>query len=336
MPLGYVDNVLNFEIDPTLQDVNGISVMPLLNRVQKRSKSTRQIKWNADLGGATAIGEPVTVDALNEQANTAVAPAKLPIGENRFRRTFGVLTTVMAEAAAAGENELANVLAFAGKNSMRTISRSLAAALYNGTGNAASAGIFGLNGITTPAVASKSTGSYAGISPATAGYERWTNYVNTSGTNRALTLDLLYKMSEEIYGGATIGSNQNYDAVYMSPGMCTRYKLFFQSISQTNVSPNGIVDAGFSGLYFEGRPVYMDPYCPPNRIYFVDESALALYSFVENENAFGDERPTNGIVYKFVQLARTNPDYVQFSVVAKNQLVLMNRPAVAVLDAIVQ
>jgi hypothetical protein len=67
-------------------------------------------------------------------------------------------------------------------------------------------------------------------------------------------------------------------------------------------------------------------------MYFVDESQLGLYDFVEGASAYGEEKPYEGINFKIVEMARTNPDFVQFSVVSKNQLVVARRPAVAILN----
>jgi len=330
----YNDGALELEISPKLEDVNGISVMPLLSRVLKLSKSITSIKWNADLGGQAATGELVTAAATTDSTAGAVVPASLAIGVSRYRHTFTVSTVKMAEAAAAGEGEVANLLALAAKNAMRIISRSIAGGIYTGTGNAASGGIVGLGSLHSAVTASLSTTAYAGIDPSD--HANWTNYVNTSGTNRALTTELMFKMSEEILGGATLGTNQNFTTIYTNPSICTKYKGLFAASSDLNAQPNGLADVGYSGLSFEGRPIYLDPYAPANTMYFVDDSALALYSYVENANAYGDENPVNGIVFKIVQLARTNPDTVQFAVVAKSQLAVTNRPGVAVLSAIVQ
>ena len=330
----YNEGALAVEIAPKLEDINGISLMPLLSRTLKLSKSSTSINWNADLGGQAATGELVTAAGTTDSTAGAIVPAALAIGISRFRHTFSVSTIKLAEAAAIGEGEVANQLALAGKNAMRIITRSLAANIYTGTGNAASGGVVGLGALHSTVASAKSTSVYAGIDPDD--HANWSNYVNTAGTNRALTTELMFKMSEEILGGATVGSNQNYTAIYTTPAICTKYKSLFAASSDLNSQPNGLADVGYSGLSFEGRPIYLDPYAPANTLYFVDDAALALYSYVENENAYGDEQPMDGIVFKIVQMSRTNPDAVQFAVVAKNQLTVLNRPGVAVLSAIVQ
>lgn len=330
----YGDRTISLEIAPRMADVSGLTVMPLLTSLPKVTISQTAVQWNADLGGMTATGEPVTANATDDSSGTNIVAATLPIGINRFRHTFSVKTTKMAEAAAVGEGALAGLLAIAGKAAMAGITRSMAGAVYTGTGDAASGGVVGLASLHSTVVASKSSNAYAGIDPAT--YGRWTNYVNTAGTNRALTTDLMMKMSEEVIGGSTVGTNNNWTRILASPAMCTRYKSLFQATSELNAQPNGLADVGYSGMSFEGRPIYMDPYCPANRLYFIDESALTLHTFYENGQAFGEEEVVEGMIFKMVELSRVNPDAVQFGVVSKNQLAVSSRPAVAVLDGIVQ
>jgi hypothetical protein len=240
----------------------------------------------------------------------------------------------LAQAQSAGEGAIANLLALTSRTGMRTILRSIATTIYTGTGTAGNAGIVGLGALHSAVTAAKSTTAYAAIDPAN--YANWSNYVNTAGSNRALTEALLFKMSEEIIGGGTLGVNSNYTAIYCSPAIATKYKTLFQASSQLQTFGNGPVDLGYSGLSFEGRPIYMDPYCPANTLYFVDESEIFLHSFVESSFAFGDEEPAEGLNFKIVELARNNPDAVQFAIVTKPQLQVQRRAAVAVLSAIVQ
>jgi len=330
----YIAGSLNLSIQPNLVDLQGNDLYPMLTRIQKRSKSETQVKWNADLGGAAATGEAVTAAATTDNTVGSVVPASLPIGVHRFRHTFTVPPTRMAEAQVAGEGAIANLLALTARSGMRIILRSVATAMYAGTGAAGDAGIVGLGALHSAATSALSTTTYAGIAPGS--YARWTNYVNTAGSNRPLTEALLFKMSEEIIGGATAGVNSNYSAVYCSPAMATRYKTLFQASSQLQTFGNGPVDLGYTGLSFEGRPIFSDPYCPANTLYFVDESELFLHSFSEQSFAYGDEEPAEGLNFKIVELARTNPDAVQFSIVTKPQLQVQRRAAVAVLSAITQ
>lgn len=332
MVFNYQAGAINLEINPRLVDVQGNELYPMLSRLQKKLISQTSIKWNADCGGQTSSGEAITAAATTNSTPGAIVPATLGIGANRFRHTFEVQTTRMAEAAANGEEVLADLLMVASRNAIRKLNRDIATNIYAGTGNAASGGVVGLSQLHATVVSSLSTDTYAGIAPGT--YSTWTNYVNTAETNRDLTADLMFLMSEEILSGETSGVSSNYTAIYTTPKLATAYKKLFQATSDFNSSPNGQADLGYSGLSFEGRPIFIDPYCPADTMYFVDEADVSLYSFSEAQFAYGDEKDADGVAYKIVELARTNPDAVQFAVTTKAQLVVERRPSVAVLEAV--
>jgi hypothetical protein len=330
----YGDGAINLSIQARLQDVSGNNKMPLLNRLQKLSKSETSIKWNADTGGATATGEAITASSTTDNASDDIVPASLDIGTNRLRHTFSVQTTKMAEAAAAGEGVLVGMLKLASSNAMRIIVRTLSDLIYTGTGTAGNGGVVGLGALHSAVTSAKSTTTYAGIAPGD--HPNWTNYVNTAGTNRALTADLLFKMSEEIIGGGTIGVDSDFTAIYTNSALVTKYKSLFSASSELQAFGGGPADLGYSGLSFEGRPIFNDPRCPANTMYFVDENELYLHTFTEGSFAYGDESPAEGLNMKIVEMARTNADLVQFTVVCKPQLQVARRCAVAVLGAITQ
>jgi hypothetical protein len=326
----YESGVYNLAIGPDLQDLQPNQLHPLLNRINKRGISQTQIRWNADLGGQTAVGEAVTADATNNSEYASVVPAALNIASSRYRHTFEVSSVELAEASSQSEGVLANLFAKAGRDAMYIIARTVAGSLYAGNGAASNAGMIGLAGQYTTVAGSLSTNAYAGIDPAS--YATWVNYVNENGgTARPLTEALLYRMSEEVIGGATTTVPSNYTAIYTSPRIATKYKELFSANSETNVSANALADVGYSGVAFEGKPIYMDPYCQADTMYFVDESALALYTFVEGADALGQENAMEGMNFKMVPLARTNPDQEKFAIVCKPQLQVMRRNAVAVL-----
>lgn len=326
----YNSGALELSIQAQVADVSGNDLMPLVSRLQKKEISQTAIKWNSDVGGAGATGEAITATATTDSNATAVIPLSLPIGINRFRHTFSVQTTRMAEAVSQGEGELANLLAYAGKVAMRQCLRSLATEIYAGTGAAGDGGVVGLSQLHANVTSSLSTDDYAGGDVST--YPLFSTYVNENGgTSRALSDDLMFEMSEEIIGGTTLGVNSNFTAIYTTPALATKYKNLFQAVSDINQGPNGIADLGYAGLAFEGRPVFIDPRCTAGTMYFVDEDELALWSFAEGASAYGDENADNALNFKMVELARTNPDQVQFAVSLKPQLQVARRAAVAVL-----
>jgi hypothetical protein len=326
----YNSGAIALEIQAKVADISGNDLMPLVKRLDKRETSQTAIKWNTDVGGEAAIGESVNADAMTDSSAAAVIPLSLPIASNRFRHTFTVYTTEMAEAAAQGEGELANLLAYASKLAMRVCLRSLATEIYAGTGAEADGGVVGLSALHANVTSSLSTDDYANGDVST--YAKFSNYVNENdGTPRALTDDLMFKMSEEILGGGTLGVNSNFTAVYTTPALVTKYKTLFQSVSDFNLAPNGVADLGYSGLAFEGRPVLMDPRCTAGTMYFVDEDELALWTFAEGAKANGYETTEQSLNFKIVELATLNPDKVKFAVVLKPQLQIARRAAVAVL-----
>ena len=326
MPFSFGAGAIDLAIQVPVQRQSGNDNYPLLLRIPKRTIGQSAIRWNADVGGATVTGEVITAAATTANSYNSVVPASLPIGESRFRHTFSVLTTRLAEAQNNGEGELANLLAYAADAGMRQIMRTIASNLYSGASNAASGGMTGMAALHGAVTSALSTSTYAGIAPGD--HARWTNYVNTAADPRALTDDLLFTMSEQIIGGATLGVSSNYTAIYTTPALATKYKLAFQAVSDLNALPGGRADVGYSSMSFEGRPVYADPYCPAGALYFVDENELSLYSYVEGSNAYGQEVSDGSIGFKIVELARSNPDAVDFSIVTKTQLQIARRAAV--------
>jgi hypothetical protein len=331
MSITYTSGALNVDIQADLSNVSGNDLRPLLTRIPKYKIGVKQIRWNADAGGSVATGELVTAAGNVDTTGTTITPASLAIADSRFRVTFSVETNRLEEAKNAGVGEVANMLALASKASMRQIIRQISANLYTGTGVAASGGMFGLASLHTSNSAGRTTNAYAGITPTGANI-RWSNYINTDAAPRALSSALLFKMSEEILGGVTVGVDSNFTAIYTTPALATTYKQLFQLSSDLDAGINGVADLGYSGMSFEGRPIFVDPACPAGTMYFVDESQIGLYDFVEGASAYGEEKPYEAINLKIVEMARTNPDFVQFSVVSKNQLCVARRPAVAILN----
>lgn len=331
MPISYNAGAINLDINVDLKDVSGNDVHPFLDRLPKYTTPLTQVKWNSDLGGSGVTGEAVTVNNTAETANSVIAALTLPIGDSRLRSSFIVPTQKMSEARASGQGELADMLAISSRQAIRQIVRSLAAQIFTGAGNAASGGVVGLAQLHTTNAAGRATNTYAGQATTGTGI-RWSNYINTNATPRALSSALLFNMSEEILGGVTLGTSSNYTAIFCHPATATAYKGLFQLASDLSTAIGGVADLGYSGLSFEGRPIFVSPYCPVGTMYFIDESELGLYTLVEGQDAFADESGEAGINFKIVEMARTNPDAVQFDVVLKAQLAVMRRPAVAILN----
>ncbi|MBD2168055.1 phage major capsid protein [Calothrix membranacea FACHB-236] len=292
---------------------------PVLNRLQKRVTSQKTIKWNANVGGATVVGEATTA-SVSTYSEDVVKGASLAIGSNRFRSSFQVQKEDLAEAASAGKGALRDLFGYEIQSGMRAILETLSGRIYTGTGLATHGGVIGLGSIVANA-------AYAGIDPATD--TAWSCYVNTNASNRALTSALLSAMEVNV---KTVKFG-NYTAIYTTPSIVERYKdLFAANNSIINQLPAGVADLGYTGVTYLGRPLIGDPYCPANTMYFVNEPELALYTFRQN-NTSSDM----GMQFAITKIENTNPDAENYAITLKAQLKAHNRPkAVAMLEKITE
>lgn len=290
---------------------------PMVNRLAKKVTSQQVIKWNVNIGGSGATGELTTASVSTFSDDDYVA-AILPIGGARTRSSFQLQKEDIAQAKVAGRGALRDLFASDINSGIRVILEALSTKIYTGSGIAADGGVIGL------VTAAAATGAYAGIDPAT--YTAWASYVNTAGSNRALTAALLYATEVGLMrrGG-------NYTAIYTTPEIAVKYKeLFAAQLSITNQLPAGQADISYTGLTFSGRPIIQDIYCPANTLYFVDENEVALYSFAQNNS-----QDRQGLQFSIGELPSDNPDAEKYVVCTKAQLQLKNRAkGVAVLDKI--
>lgn len=282
---------------------------PMVSRLQKRTISQRQIKWNINAAGASAVGEATSVDVTTFSDDDYV-PATLPIGEARIRHSFTIQKELIAEAATAGRGALRDLFASDIRSGIRICLEKLQTDIYTGTGATANGGVVGLDTAVTAA-------TYANINSAT--YTSWTSFRSAnSGTNRALTRALMGAMEVAIYrrGG-------NYTAIYTTPEIVESYKALFAG--QTNIQPaalpSQVADIGYTGVFYNGRPIIQDAYAPANRLYFVDERDLYLYSYSQNNTS-----NQNGLQFAISDLPSSNPDAERYVIYAKPQLQVFNRP----------
>jgi hypothetical protein len=224
-----------------------------------------------------------------------------------LRHSFQVQKEDVAEDKNAGKGVLRDLFGFEIQSGLRAIMESLSGYVYTGTGLAADGGVVGLGSVVANA-------AYAGIDPIT--YTAWSAYVNSNGTNRALTAALLLDME---VGLARKGGN--FTAIYTTPEIVAKYKLLFAAnASITNVLPGGQADLGYTGVTYAGRPIVQDPYCPANSVYFVNEPELALYSFSQDNS-----QATNGMQFSIAGLPSANPDAENYAVYLKPQLKVHTR-----------
>lgn len=321
---------LSIQIDAKLTELDVLN-MPMLQRLPKFRTAQKSLNWNANVGGATAVGEAVTAD-VTTYSSDQIRPAALPIGIHRIRSSFQIPRGSMAQAAAHGEGELKNLLALSLKGASREIMQTVAGALYTGTGVAGNGGIVGLGAIHATVLANKSTDAYAGIDPDDAGNALWTNYVNP--LDAALTQGVMFDVAEEILEGNVTGTKGNYTAIYCRPSTATKYKKLFAAEASIQQPPYGVADLGYSSLSFEGRPIIQDPYCPAGVMYFVNEPELSLYSFADQVTLQAENVPEQIVSIFLVPMPSTNPEMVNFAAYLKPQLKIERRSAVAVITGI--
>ncbi|NEU81490.1 phage major capsid protein [Nostoc sp. UIC 10630] len=297
-------NSLQLVVDEEVASLQ-LNQYPVLNRVQKKVAGQKVIKWNANVGGATVTGEATTAD-VSTFSEDSVVSAQLAIGTNRLRHSFQVQKEDIEEAKNAGRGALRDLFGYEVQSGVRAILEVLSGYIYSGTGLAAQGGVVGMG-------AAVAAAAYAGIDPAT--YTLWAPYLNTNGTNRALTAALLQTVETGI---ATKGSN--FTAIYTSPTIVAAYKALFATSVLNPQLNNGIADLGFSGVSYAGRPIIQDPYCTANAMYFVNESEVTLYTYGQSNT-----QNNNGMQFAVEQLPSSNPDALKYAIYVKPQLQVKTR-----------
>lgn len=131
--------------------------------------------------------------------------------------------------------------------------------------------MMGLKGIVGNADPVASTLLVGNIARATAGNEFWDAYVlSNSGTLRALTLDLM----QQAWDGAEEEGGE-ISMMMTSRPVRRKYVTLVKADGRTVNTMD--IDGGFDAVEYNGKPLFVDKHCLPNRIYFLDESTLALY-----------------------------------------------------------
>lgn len=279
---------------------------PMIARLPKRVISQKTIKYNVNVNGASVTGEATTA-SVSTYSEDAIVGAQLSIGTNRLRHSFTVQKEDIAEARAAGVGVLRDLFGYEIQSGVRALMESLSGKIYTGAGLAADGGVVGLNTVFDDGV-------YAGIDPVT--YTEWVPALSDNLTNRALTLKLMVDLE-----AAMARKGSSYSAIYTTPEVVARYKeLFAANASINNVLPAGQADLGYTGLSYAGRPIIQDPYCPNNKMFFVNESEFSLYTFSQNNTA-----TNSGVQVAIEQLPSSNPDAENYVVYIKPQLKVANR-----------
>ncbi len=329
----YTSGVIQIPIQPSVVELVRLNV-PLLAALPKWQTPDESLKWNVNVGGATVIGEAVTATVTNYSDDT-VTGASLPIAQDRLRSSFSVLETKYTQAAARGTDELANLLDYSAETAKREILQALGRLITTGVGNSASGGILGLRqavsastGGGTPAPKGASTVAYAGIDPATSGYEKWTSLVyNATG---ALTAKKLAIFEADLLQGTTTGVPGSYNVLVMSPTTAIAYADIADT---TNAQPaSAVLDLGYGLKAYKGRPIVEDANVPDGEIHFVDTNVVRLYSFDQaSAPGMSNEMPSDGLLLYVKQMPSDNPQLLKFGMFGMFQLQIRERRCHAIL-----
>ncbi|MBW4421198.1 MAG: phage major capsid protein [Myxacorys californica WJT36-NPBG1] len=323
----YTNGVINLSIEPQLAELEQLNV-PMLGRLNRYSTSQTQVKYNVNVGGATAVSELVSADA-DGNSGDVIKPAKLPIADYRLRSKFSIHEVQIAEAKSQGIPALSNLISLSAESAKREILQGLGAGIFVGNGTSHS-DVLGLSRLHTAITASKATNAYAGLDPAVD--PLWTTYVK--GTFGAITKAKLQAFSADYRQGKTTGVAGTFTALVMSPTTALLYSSAFDSSVVVNADYTNVADLGVRGMSFEGRPIVEDPNCPDGTIYFVNENDLRLYSFRQTNAGGSVDSSEQGILMYVKEMGSANPQEVSFVLYGMYQLALMERRSVAVITGV--
>ncbi len=113
-------------------------------------------------------------------------------------------------------------------------------------------------------------GVVGGINRSTSGNEYWKAQVLSNNVTRKLTLDLMqqaWDLAEEDGGEISLIMTSR-----------TQRRKYLALVKADGRYVNNLkMDGGWEALEYNGKPLVVDRHCLPGRIYFLDESTLAIY-----------------------------------------------------------
>lgn len=214
----------------------------------------KNVAWDLAFSGntATTVAEGADV-ADSEYASDVNVPAVMQWAN--YRTSFKVTETELDAAASSAGSATALMDLFGerilngGEKLARTINVDMITGTgVDGSGNPAIVGLLG--------GALETTGTYAGINRAV--FTEWAGNVDSNGgTLRPLTLDMLYKMDQNIF----TASMEEATHLLVSPGIYRKYAGLFESNVRVmrNDGESKPMGSGASELFWRGLPVIRDP-----------------------------------------------------------------------------
>jgi hypothetical protein len=335
--------VITRAIEPALAIARQTACPTLMNfaaRDRMFTKRNRNIEWIVDVGGAQATVEDITTNGIATDQDTTVA-ASLPIAAQRIKHQFSLSRILAAEAALLAPEELADLFQASVIRGVTAICRQLNTFIHSGTGLPATASITGLTNLST--TANVATGTYAGIDRAlrTSWRISQLNGGSPTATPRPLTVDLLLALNEALQIRESY-----FDMIVMHPSVATRYaRLFIATAGGFGLTPdeeaNGLskVELGLGGRYWNGIPIIEDPQCAIDRVYTLNSSEMAIWSFAVDtgddmaNTALIDPSVTYGINIHLAELPSLNSANRVFELYTLPQFQVRNLMAVgAIID----
>lgn len=306
----------------------------LLDRLTKANQYQTQLKWRVNVGGAAVAGRATSADVGSTNTSDTLKGCILPIGDRVLGHTFSVLATEIAEAKSAGEGAIKDLFLENIYSAYSVIMPALNSALYTGDGTSGSHGVFGLNQAVDAA-------AYGGVVKAT--YPEWVGaLVANAGTPRALSRGLFDSL-DVAFNRAGVG----YDTIVTTPEVIKKYgQLFATDRAMSVAGPNGPADIGFSGYFYNGIPLTMDPQCPNGTMYFFNSTNVEVRTFATEETVKDDSgnirgmqirnSSTMGLNFSISQLIGRNPDKFEFEIGIKPQLRIRNPRSIGIVRDILQ
>ena len=334
---------INISIQPKVIELIRLNI-PALALLPRWETSEEMLKWDLNIGGAGATGESVNA-SVTAFTDDTVDALSLPIAANRIRSSFQVNEVKYTAAQTAARNgspqELADLMNYSSASAQREILRKLGAAIFTGTGIASDGGVVGFRApITTEATGTgtapkktTSTDSYAGITPVTTNYEKWTNLVYSNfGT---LTRAKLRGFESDLMQGKTTGVPGTYNTLIMSPATASLWLAAFDVAGTTFMQNRQDADLGYGNIKYNGAPVIEDMNLADGEIHFVDMNDVRLYSFNQAMGKFmSDGVPTQGLNLYAKILPSDNPQAIKFAMFGMFQLQIRERRAHSVIKGV--
>ena len=290
---------------------------PLFDVIAKRDNYQDNIKWtvNTSTGASTGIA---ATSAAPAASSDVVQTATLPNGAHLFSETIELTKNDMAAHAEVGANDALRDLFRAHlRTKVQKMLTSIESNLFAGVGNQASGGMVGLDAICADA-------AYAGIDPST--YTAWSAYLNTSGSNRALTEALLRTVHTNIRK-----KGKFYDAIVMPYELFEKFEALVDAKEGVYTGNSLIAQLGYAEGMYKGRPIICSPQAPDNQIYFVNTKDMALFT-----RRTKDTQVVEGLNVQLGQIDAGTSRNVKFEIAVFPQLVYADRASVGLLEALIQ